>query len=125
MALIKYSECGKEISDKATACPNCGCPMQNMAQDETIKEEAKYSTFHKLLYGNNANAKEAWKNAQSTPITNKTKPKGLSCPKCKGHNIDLWSNSANMNEFQRTGLNLNPLHPLTPYKTKTVKKDKT
>lgn len=28
MALIKCSECGKEISDKATACPGCGAPVQ-------------------------------------------------------------------------------------------------
>ena len=28
MALIKCSECGKEISSKATACPNCGCPIK-------------------------------------------------------------------------------------------------
>lgn len=28
MALIKCSECGKEISDKATACPNCGIPLR-------------------------------------------------------------------------------------------------
>ena len=27
MALITCQECGKEISDKATACPNCGCPI--------------------------------------------------------------------------------------------------
>lgn len=27
MALIKCSECGKEISDKATACVHCGCPV--------------------------------------------------------------------------------------------------
>ena len=27
MALIKCSECGKEISDKAKSCPNCGCPI--------------------------------------------------------------------------------------------------
>lgn len=27
MALIRCSECGKEISDKAAGCPNCGCPM--------------------------------------------------------------------------------------------------
>ena len=26
MSLIKCSECGKEFSDKAQACPNCGCP---------------------------------------------------------------------------------------------------
>lgn len=28
MALIKCKECGHEISDKASACPNCGCPME-------------------------------------------------------------------------------------------------
>jgi hypothetical protein len=27
MALIKCSECGKDVSDKATACPNCGAPI--------------------------------------------------------------------------------------------------
>lgn len=27
MALINCQECGKEISDKATSCPNCGCPV--------------------------------------------------------------------------------------------------
>jgi DNA-directed RNA polymerase subunit RPC12/RpoP len=27
MALIKCSECGKEVSDKATSCPNCGAPI--------------------------------------------------------------------------------------------------
>jgi hypothetical protein len=26
MALIKCIECGREISDKAAACPQCGCP---------------------------------------------------------------------------------------------------
>lgn len=28
MALIKCCECGKEISDKAGACPNCGAPVK-------------------------------------------------------------------------------------------------
>lgn len=27
MALIKCAECGKEVSDKAAACPNCGAPV--------------------------------------------------------------------------------------------------
>ncbi len=27
MAMINCPECGKEISDKATVCPNCGCPI--------------------------------------------------------------------------------------------------
>lgn len=30
MALIKCSECGKEISDKALECPHCGCPQEKM-----------------------------------------------------------------------------------------------
>ncbi len=29
MALIICIECGKEFSDKAVACPNCGCPTDN------------------------------------------------------------------------------------------------
>ncbi|MBO5628258.1 MAG: zinc ribbon domain-containing protein, partial [Aeriscardovia sp.] len=33
MALIKCKECGHEVSDKASACPNCGCPIQ--AADNT------------------------------------------------------------------------------------------
>lgn len=28
MALIKCKECGKEFSDKASACPNCACPIE-------------------------------------------------------------------------------------------------
>lgn len=31
MALIKCSECGKEVSDQATACPQCGKPIANTA----------------------------------------------------------------------------------------------
>ena len=27
MALITCQECGKEVSDKATSCPNCGVPI--------------------------------------------------------------------------------------------------
>ena len=28
MSLIKCSECGNSVSDKASACPHCGCPLQ-------------------------------------------------------------------------------------------------
>ena len=28
MALINCPECGKEISDRVKACPNCGFPLQ-------------------------------------------------------------------------------------------------
>jgi hypothetical protein len=28
MALVQCSECGHNVSDKASACPNCGAPVQ-------------------------------------------------------------------------------------------------
>lgn len=37
MALINCAECGKEFSDKATACPNCGCPI---TVESTTEEQA-------------------------------------------------------------------------------------
>lgn len=40
MALIKCMECGKEISDKAAACPNCGCPADecNIVIEKPLEE---------------------------------------------------------------------------------------
>ena len=32
MALIKCSECGKEVSDKAESCPNCGNPINQASK---------------------------------------------------------------------------------------------
>ena len=29
MALISCSECSKEVSDKASSCPNCGAPISS------------------------------------------------------------------------------------------------
>lgn len=31
MALIKCAECGKEVSDQATTCPQCGNPITHTA----------------------------------------------------------------------------------------------
>lgn len=50
MALIKCPECGKEISDKASNCPNCGCPIET---DSTIKESnsiVKESSINKQSF---------------------------------------------------------------------------
>lgn len=43
MALIKCNECGHEVSDRASMCPNCGCPIESLgaAQEEVIYEEPK------------------------------------------------------------------------------------
>ena len=45
MALIKCPECGKEISDKTTACPNCGMPLRREDRgtyDVTITRENQW-----------------------------------------------------------------------------------
>lgn len=42
MALIKCPECGKEISDKAPTCPNCGYPI-NTDTPNGIKESKRLS----------------------------------------------------------------------------------
>lgn len=41
MALIKCTDCGKSISSDASACPNCGCPMDKIlaSMDEQKKNE--------------------------------------------------------------------------------------
>ena len=43
MAMIKCTECGKEMSDKAAVCPNCGCPIEDikakLGEIESEREE--------------------------------------------------------------------------------------
>ena len=38
MALIRCPECNREISDKATACPGCGYPLQDHTEEVSEKE---------------------------------------------------------------------------------------
>lgn len=43
MALIKCQECGKEISDRAGCCPNCGCPIVgNEIIDFEVDDKPKF-----------------------------------------------------------------------------------
>lgn len=42
MALIKCPECGKEISDKARACPNCGYPIAKLNDKDSIPQNDNY-----------------------------------------------------------------------------------
>lgn len=39
MALIKCVECGKEISDKAISCPNCGCPISEIREESEVTDK--------------------------------------------------------------------------------------
>lgn len=59
MALITCPECGKEVSDKAATCPNCGCPLQQSQQTIQVEEwkpqkpkkmkDSKLSTWAAIL----------------------------------------------------------------------------
>lgn len=80
MALITCTECGKEFSDKAPACPNCGCPTNEVIQkdsllpkEESISEEKKGFWSTMIQKQNEANAVGL----------------GKCCPKCKGNNISI------------------------------------
>jgi len=48
MALIKCVECGKEISDKAVACPHCGCPVFKQNENQTNAKEI----FDETIFNN-------------------------------------------------------------------------
>lgn len=45
MALINCPECGKEISDKAVACPHCGCPINAQSKQEVAVEDNEEYVF--------------------------------------------------------------------------------
>ncbi len=45
MALIKCPECGKEISDKASACIHCGYPIANNQQQQTNTAQAPIASL--------------------------------------------------------------------------------
>ena len=45
MALISCPECGKEISDKAFACPHCGNPMSQQPQQVVQVQQAQQEEY--------------------------------------------------------------------------------
>lgn len=55
MALINCPECGKEISDRAKSCPNCGCPVQKIIPNEPTYNnqpiENNYNFVPNMTYG--------------------------------------------------------------------------
>lgn len=68
MALIKCPECGREISDKAKACPGCGCPVEK----EVVYEQ------------NNSAAESGTMIQNGKPVQHETQenPKMIACHRC-------------------------------------------
>lgn len=57
MAIIKCSECGNQVSSKATACPHCGAPVAAAAVEAehagapltTVQETSKKLKLHIII----------------------------------------------------------------------------
>ncbi|MFA7216724.1 MAG: zinc-ribbon domain-containing protein [Candidatus Paceibacterota bacterium] len=47
MALIKCSECEREISDKAESCPHCGNPMSSRIESQVITKKVEIERTNK------------------------------------------------------------------------------
>jgi len=46
MALIECPECGRQVSDKASSCPQCGCPIHKVAvREEVPAPQAEHQLF--------------------------------------------------------------------------------
>lgn len=65
MALIHCPECGKEVSDRALGCPNCGFPMMNQINNPIM---SNYSHIQ--------------------PIQNTNNRSHYICPNCNSNNIN-------------------------------------
>lgn len=49
MALIKCPDCGKEISDKAVVCINCGCPINKFEEKKNTNHKTEKKSNRKKL----------------------------------------------------------------------------
>ena len=50
MPLIKCPECGKQISDRAPACPSCACPIKPITIEATGKKWKGLQLIFALLF---------------------------------------------------------------------------
>lgn len=49
MALIKCKECGGKISDKANACPHCGCPLGYSLKSSITEDHSRKLKYDNVL----------------------------------------------------------------------------
>ena len=52
MALIRCSECGRDISDRASNCPGCGCPVNQRAPKHapTMKDRLRFWVMMAVIF---------------------------------------------------------------------------
>lgn len=74
MALIRCPECGREISDKARACPGCGCPVEKMNfgdHGEDLPETGRKNDYWERYRGTeNPNMYKCVKCGRMIPVGN-------------------------------------------------------
>lgn len=56
MSLINCPECGKQISDKALSCPNCGYPIMEI-KNTPSNAVTRYNIYLKEVFNNDAKIK--------------------------------------------------------------------
>lgn len=79
MALIKCPECGKEFSDKAAACPNCGFPTSELtspglSEDESSQDSCESATdsfLTKTIGSIQAGIQDSLERSKDAPKTTK------------------------------------------------------
>ena len=91
MAMISCRECGKEISDTATACVGCGAPVT-----QTACKECGSATTPGMAACANCGAPIAAQQQPQINVTVNTPASqgepllaGISCPRCNSNNISF------------------------------------
>lgn len=132
---MKCPKCGDELRRSKKdpnygLCDNCRLKFKWVEDDyddyeEYVEEKPSIKSIEEKKSFFSQVVDDAEKHRNSVKERKEKKNSNiLSCPKCKGHNIDLWSDTANMKVKQKTTINLNPLKPFTIFETKTVQKEK-
>lgn len=60
MALIKCPECGREVSDKAASCINCGCPLAGINPSGSVTVAVNGPGMVKMYIFDMETGKELW-----------------------------------------------------------------
>lgn len=98
MSLIECPECGKEISDKANSCPNCGYPLNNNQSYESDKYSEVLSEISKgnkiaaiKIYREIAGVSLAEAKNEVKKLTIASNGSNPKCPTCGSPNIQKIS----------------------------------